>query len=94
MKVYGVALMFYSSSTFSYTNEGEKKTLTSECIFNVYQNIDDANRIISELNEKYSNSDKRMEWIKEYLGHKGMIYGALGIYPSIGGFYLKEIEVV
>jgi hypothetical protein len=95
MKVYGVALLFYSSSTMTYVFEEMKyKRLTSQAIIKIYASKDKAERVVADLNEKYKGSEEKRLYVKSYMqDSKGPVYGSPAVFPPLGDFYVQEIEV-
>lgn len=95
MKIYGVALLFYSSSTLTYSFEDLKtKTLTSQAIVKIFSDKEKAEKMVAALNEELNTSEKKREYVKSIIrDKKGPVYGSPAVFPPLGDFYVQEIEV-
>lgn len=95
MKIYGVALLFYSSSTLTYSFEDMKsKTLTSQAIVKIFADKDKAENMVATLNEQYKDKEEKRMYVKSIMQeNKGPIYGSPAVFPPLGDFYVQEMEV-
>ena len=95
MKIYGVALLFYSSSTSTYSFEDFKtKALTSQAIVKVFSDKDKAERMVASLNQELDTVEKKREYVKSIIRDKREpLYGSPAMFPPLGDFYVQEIEV-
>jgi hypothetical protein len=95
MKIYGVALLFYSSSTLTYSFEDLKtKTLTSQAIVKIFSEKDKAEKMVASLNQELDTVEKKREYVKSIIRDKREpLYGSPAMFPPLGDFYVQEIEV-
>lgn len=95
MKIYGVALLFYSSSTLTYSFEDLKtKTLTSQAIVKIFSEKDKAEKMVASLNQELDTAEKKREYVKGIIRDKREpVYGSPAVFPPLGDFYVQEIEV-